>query len=348
MRFPSDDRTRGGYVPDTRFSYSRVGARQLRTVRTCDLGASETALSRIYLPLRLRPTDRHPALDTALESVDLGAVTIGSVRFGPQIRITTEAAANFHVDFPVSGRSRSAAGTPREVVTSPGSGEVFHPGSPADLTWSKDTRVLCVMLDAVETERRVAAMLGRTIERPLRFEPVLQLGGAAGGVWRHVLRLVDHEMRRESGLLAFSLTRQTLESLVIEALLTGHAHNYSGELTRRQNQAVPRDRIRSAVELLEEHPERPWTTTELAGAVGVGARTLQEQFRGRLDASPMAYLRNVRLDRAHKELSAGDVTTQVSDVARRWGFVHLGRFAADYQRRHGVLPSQTLRVARER
>ena len=33
----------------------------------------------------------------------------------------------------------------------------------------------------------------------------------------------------------------------------------------------------------------------------------------------------------------------VSEVATRWGFTHLGRFAGAYRLRYGVPPSQTLR-----
>jgi AraC-like DNA-binding protein len=35
----------------------------------------------------------------------------------------------------------------------------------------------------------------------------------------------------------------------------------------------------------------------------------------------------------------------VADVAFRWGFNHLGRFAAFYRTRYGVPPSRTLRDA---
>lgn len=63
----------------------------------------------------------------------------------------------------------------------------------------------------------------------------------------------------------------------------------------------------------------------------------------------MEHLRAVRLERARLDLSrGGDGDTSVTEVALRWGFGHLGQFAADYKRRFGELPSQSLRKARGR
>jgi transcriptional regulator GlxA family with amidase domain len=59
--------------------------------------------------------------------------------------------------------------------------------------------------------------------------------------------------------------------------------------------------------------------------------------------SPTAHLRRVRLDRVRAELSAARPGTTVSDVAYRWGFTHLGRFAGAYAKRFGEPPSTTLR-----
>jgi AraC-like DNA-binding protein len=54
----------------------------------------------------------------------------------------------------------------------------------------------------------------------------------------------------------------------------------------------------------------------------------------------MGYLRRVRLVRAHDELHR-DGTVGVAEVAFRWGFTHLGRFAAEYAKKYGDLPSHT-------
>ena len=62
----------------------------------------------------------------------------------------------------------------------------------------------------------------------------------------------------------------------------------------------------------------------------------------------MARLRVERLEGARRELqdSAGDVL--VADVARRWHWYHLGRFAAAYAERFGESPRDTLQRSRAR
>src|SRR5215470_9856154 len=105
---------------------------------------------------------------------------------------------------------------------------------------------------------------------------------------------------------------------------------------------LPRDLIR-ALECLQFEPERVWTVTGLAEACGVAPRTLQKHFRRFLRRTPVAVVRELRLDRARQHLLRPSAQTTVTDVAARCGFAHLGRFAAWYQQRYGESPSATLR-----
>ncbi|MCU1409258.1 MAG: AraC family transcriptional regulator, partial [Microbacteriaceae bacterium] len=55
------------------------------------------------------------------------------------------------------------------------------------------------------------------------------------------------------------------------------------------------------------------------------------------------YLRDFRLEQVHKELLAAEPgAVTVTEVAARWGFVHLGRFAAAYRQRFAERPSDTI------
>jgi AraC-like DNA-binding protein len=54
----------------------------------------------------------------------------------------------------------------------------------------------------------------------------------------------------------------------------------------------------------------------------------------------MAYVRKIRLEHVRAELVANrDPHLQVTEVASRWGFFHLGRFAQQYRARYGESPS---------
>ncbi|WP_242090552.1 helix-turn-helix domain-containing protein [Curtobacterium sp. DN_7.5] len=103
-------------------------------------------------------------------------------------------------------------------------------------------------------------------------------------------------------------------------------------------------RLRAAVEHIHAHAAEEVTVTDLSAVAGLSVRSVQESFRRVFDVSPLTYLRQVRLDRVHEELLALDPQAgAVGDVARRWGFAHLGRFSASYAERFGEYPKQTLR-----
>jgi transcriptional regulator GlxA family with amidase domain len=60
----------------------------------------------------------------------------------------------------------------------------------------------------------------------------------------------------------------------------------------------------------------------------------------------MAYLRVVRLRRAHRDLrSANPSHSSVASITHRWGFTHLGRFAVAHKTMFGETPLQALRAA---
>lgn len=108
---------------------------------------------------------------------------------------------------------------------------------------------------------------------------------------------------------------------------------------------LPRS-LKRAIEHLEAEPGRPWRLATLAAACAVAPRTLQKHFRGFVGHTPLAFLRELRFRRARQDLIAAAETATVAEIATRYGFAHLGRFAIDYQRCYGESPSATLRRSR--
>lgn len=85
----------------------------------------------------------------------------------------------------------------------------------------------------------------------------------------------------------------------------------------------------------------PVALEDLARAAGVSVRGLNMLCQRHHGESPMALLRNMRLDavRARLRERPGHCVT---DAALEFGFGHLGRFSSYYRERFGELPSQTV------
>lgn len=101
--------------------------------------------------------------------------------------------------------------------------------------------------------------------------------------------------------------------------------------------------LRRAIAYIDDNAHSDISLADVADTVYVTPRALQYMFRKHRDCTPMDYVRRVRLHHARLELVAGDrVSTSVGEVARRWGFAHLGRFATRCHAEYGEHPHETL------
>src|SRR5512133_160475 len=109
--------------------------------------------------------------------------------------------------------------------------------------------------------------------------------------------------------------------------------------------ALPRDLAR-VLEWSRAHLKEPLDLRSLARIAGVPPRTLESHFARFLGTTPLAWLRDERLAHARRTLVESDGRTSASQAALDSGFGQLGRFAAQYCRHFGELPSETLRRIR--
>lgn len=104
--------------------------------------------------------------------------------------------------------------------------------------------------------------------------------------------------------------------------------------------------VRRAEEFMRARLGDPVGAVDLCRELGVSDRTLRLAFRERYGMGPLVYFKSLRLNAARSRLKA-DPLVAVADVARMFGFHHLGNFAADYRRLFGERPSATPRGAGE-
>jgi AraC-like DNA-binding protein len=132
-----------------------------------------------------------------------------------------------------------------------------------------------------------------------------------------------------------------LEQALIEAMIDCLASDKARENSLAQGQhAIVMRRFRRVV---EENTEYPLYIPEICKAVRVSSRTLQTCCHEHLGMAPKHYLllRRMHLARGALRQSASE-TVSVTEVATRYGFWQLGRFAVEYQSLFGESPSATL------
>lgn len=316
---------------------------RLTALHTGDLDEARAFCRRMfYDTLHVRPLGDAGGLDFAAGGVRLGPVTVAEVRYGADVSVTApELESAYHVLAPLTGSVRCRQGD-RTMTADPGRAAVLKPEGDVELGWEGACRLLSVKVDRRALERELDAALDRQLPSPLLLRPTFDLSAGPGRSWVALVRLLLAEMRDPDSVLHQSPMPNRWRDMVLSGLALTVEHPYGEEPTARRPRTVKR-----TLDAMHAQPQHPFTVAELAGIAGVGVRVLQESFRRHVGMSPLTYLRRLRLDGVHTELRRADPwQVSVSEVAARWGFTHLGRFAGAYRNRFGEAPSDTLRGRR--
>lgn len=234
---------------------------------------------------------------------------------------------------------RGREGTSDHIVVFPAADQfdaVSHPGFHGDTVSVSEDRI-----------RAVAGTLG--LPDPLESVPKGQAFVASDprrvAAFRRRLTGFHATVTTRGDALSDEAARSDVEfdilSALVEALVTSH------EISPRSPEPPLRTRaLRLTLDYIEDHADQPPTIEDICRASGASWRTLDYAFRERFGVTPKQYLQATRLQQVRGELYRSAPDTSVSEIAARWGFWHMGQFAADYRRQFGELPSETLRRTR--
>jgi AraC-like DNA-binding protein len=298
-------------------------------VRTEDVGEAEALLGRVYRRGRIHETDRQFHFRQTVR----GDERANLARF----QISSYAAVTADFD-DVVGIGLMSAGdyraTSNGLDVDSGGPFLLRPGEAR--SWFRRLDLTMVNLKPAGLEATAGYAPGS-----LRLPAVSPISSATSAAWVQAARYAaiafgDDDLLR-SDLLRTAIVDTLLATAVstfpVEGRQPGHERHYPAPRT-----------VRRAVRFIEEHAADPIGPVEIAAAAGLSPRGLQAAFSRALGTTPSDLLRGTRLEQARAELVAADPgLTSVARVARRWGFAHLGRFAAAYRTRFGELPSDTLR-----
>ncbi|WP_294644642.1 AraC family transcriptional regulator [uncultured Aureimonas sp.] len=281
------------------------------------------------MPMHFRPTGREAP------QVDIGGIraprlAIWSVQSSTGFEsVPSETLDLYSIRVPLRGGVLRRTGS-REFETLAGTATIlpasdilatrFHPGSDI-LNCSVGASDLRARCDVLEADRPT----------PLHLLPLARVEGPRLRGLVHTIRQIGDHL----GTPAAQLTGPLLMDLLLNQILTAWPRGNPPVVDTSSRIAD------KAVDFIEAHLAEPLTVGSVAAATGVGLRTLQSAFRARTGRTPLGYILDRRLESAHLDLLANEGRLPVSQIAYRWGFLHMGEFARRYRERYGQPPSQT-------
>jgi AraC-like DNA-binding protein len=294
--------------------------------------------------LRLRQVGREPPGETAVNGLWLKRLSFASFRYGFEASIApADDLSTYILSLPVRGSMRIDDGERRASVA-PGMGVMLSPGARFAIAYPQHLHRVLMRVSADALTRHYALMTGSAPAAPLRFAPVIRDGAPFVALKRQLLATMA---RIESGDLGPASDRPSdeAESALLSAVLLALPHDGAAALTAPAAAPSPRS-VRRVVDYIHANADRPVTIEDLVAVSGVAGRTLFKHFQAFKGMGPMAYLRRIRMDRVHEALGAAGPDDTVTEIALRWSFHELGRFAGAYRRAFGETPSATLRRRR--
>lgn len=277
--------------------------------------------------------------------VDLQDLSLSFWTFGTSIRINFAEKAIPALGLPIQGHGATTSGK-RTAPVSAGRPALVSASRPAILQYDAELEKLVVRIKPEALNRKLSVLLGAPISREIEFKLTEftsedMLSGLLGLIDLLVRRFDDRRC-----LLAPFAVRQIEKAIVTQLLLTAR-HQFSDQLHRTPMETSS-DHVKRVEEFIEANWDQPITMEALTEVTGVSARTLFRTFEKNKGYSPMIFAKKTRLERARALLNQSNDSTSVTAVALACGFSNLGRFANDYWKMFGELPSETLRQSCQR
>ncbi|QLE75829.1 AraC family transcriptional regulator [Streptomyces rectiverticillatus] len=247
--------------------------------------------------------------------------------------------SSYFVNIGVTGAiSASCGGLPATLDRT--TAGVVNPGDTQELRPLRSTRTgfVGLRIDAALVEQEFTALTGHPPVSTVRFDFALDVARSKGRAVRLLVRSLLEQLDSGDSLFQRQELQRSQLRCIVTALLLAQPHSHTGALRDGPHSGHPRS-LRTALAFIEANLAERITLGDIAKAAACSPRTISSAFRARLGLSPLAYVRNRRLDRIRADILAS--TDSVGTIAYRWGVSHLGRFAAEYRNRFAELPSAT-------
>ena len=315
-----------------------------RLFESRDMGETRESVARVFCAHRLVTLQPRVELNACHHSARLHRhVSLNYVQYGPGVQIDPGCLQDFFLlQIPLRGAASIRCGA-QQVEATPRLASLPSPTEPLTMRWADDSPHLIVWFARSALLARLEALLQAPVREPLVFDLGLPLDTPAAAPLVHFIDYLRLTLDAGNALQSGGRLGEHAEEYLMSSLLMSAGHNHTRALAgEAQRQLLPRV-VRKAQEYMAAHADQPLSLADVCREAGCSARALQVAFRQHAGSGPMEFLRELRLDRVRTELLAasGSAGGGVRQVAQKYGFLHLGHFAAQYWARFGERPSET-------
>jgi AraC-like DNA-binding protein len=276
-----------------------------------------------------------PGRDAWASEVFMGECHFG---FGLDLRTRNPAAAPaaYAIGLPLAGdMSVTLAGA--EVHACAGEGVIIDPAEVERTQVSGGSHFVEFHLPRSEVLRLAGLWTPAMEGRAPRFAP--HLGAQLAPRLLFMAAQAAHVLETPGQPAGQRMLFQRWTEMIALTLL--HEQRIDNALARRSAGGAPAPAcIRRAIDFIQAHADGAIGLADIAEAACTSASSLLRHFHAHVGMSPYAFLRTVRLERAHAELERG-AADAICDVALRWGFQNASKFSRAYQGQFGERPSET-------
>jgi AraC-like DNA-binding protein len=203
-----------------------------------------------------------------------------------------------------------------------------------------------IRIDSAALQTKLSAMTGCAIVKDITFDTSKSFATLKLQRVRRLLQFIVDEIDRWDCAVPTAALDE-FEQMLLVFFLVGNAHNFSDLLERGPRAPAPWQ-VGLVEEYIDANWDKPITMEALTAVTGGSARSIFKGFKEARGATPMTFLKSVRLKNARLMLETPDEGSSVAGIAFACGFLNAGHFARDYHRAFGELPSATLAKARHR
>jgi AraC-like DNA-binding protein len=297
---------------------------------TADFAEAEAVMSGAYCRHRLQPSDSRANLDLRYVSLALGRSRFSSLHYGCEVIVDPNLFETFYMlEMPLCGGVKLQYGGDT-VSSCRGRALLISPGRRLVSRWLGGTRQLMLLIDRETVERRLAELSHRRRTVTPIFSPVIDLAAPHGRGIAAAFRLMAAALEDPT------VAPPDILNSVVDYLLQNFAYEGDGSIVPERLGATPRH-VKRAMDIFHEHFDERLSISGIAEEVGVSERALFHGFKRFYQRSPHEMLMRVRMEAARRLITEEGVG--VAAAAVKSGVNHLGRFAAEYRKLFGCVPS---------